>query len=235
MKQVKRVTVILFAVAALLYFFIGRYQPALVCSVFKILPSLILFFTLLIAGRKNGSSGTITVLCMSALLFSMLGDVAGEWKEGPGGVDAFLLQIISFAVAQVLYTASFVKCFRKEPSVHRNAVRVILCLILAAYMICFGLYILSYVDAVPLKIAVSVYVLLIGTMGLSSVIQCRKGYWCFIAGALLFICSDSILAYNAFVGHVPQSGLLIMTTYYAAQLLLNMPVVLTNPDNGISA
>jgi len=155
----------------------------------------------------------------------MLGDVFGECKAGPSGQNAFILQIASFAVAQIFYTISFVRHFSKGVSGLRSAVRVVLSLMLVAYMVWFGMYVLSCVDTPSLKIAVTVYVLLIGMMGVSSVIQCRESRWCFILGAMLFICSDSILAYRSFVGSIPQAGLLIMTTYYSAQLLLNIPLV----------
>lgn len=39
-------------------------------------------------------------------------------------------------------------------------------------------------------------------------------------GTLLFTVSDSVLAWSTFVGPLPHSRLVIMTTYYAAQLLL---------------
>lgn len=40
------------------------------------------------------------------------------------------------------------------------------------------------------------------------------------AGSLLFVASDTVLAWNMFVEAVPYSGVLIMTTYYGAQLLI---------------
>jgi len=150
------------------------------------------------------------------------------------GQNAFILQIASFAVAQIFYTISFVRYFPKGGiSGFRSAVRAVSSLMLVAYMVWFGMYVLSCVDTPSLKIAVTVYVLLIGTMGVSSVIQCRENHWCFILGALLFICSDSIIAYRSFVGPVPQAGLLIMTTYYAAQLMLNIAVIKIKNQAGI--
>lgn len=41
-----------------------------------------------------------------------------------------------------------------------------------------------------------------------------------IAGSFLFVLSDSILSWNLFVSDVPQSSLLIMSTYYTAQFLI---------------
>jgi uncharacterized membrane protein YhhN len=41
-----------------------------------------------------------------------------------------------------------------------------------------------------------------------------------MAGALLFIASDSILALDKFRASIPQRDLLIMSTYYGALLLI---------------
>jgi len=230
-NNMRKITVVLFLVAAGMYFLVGRHQTFLLCSVFKILPLLLLFLVLTVSVPKDKSSKVPVVLCLAALFFSMMGDVFGELKGSHLGLNAFLLQIVSFAVAQVLYTVSFVRFFRRDLSLRRNIVRIILCLMLSAYMIWFGLYVVSFVDNSSLKTAVSVYVILIGGMGLSSVIQCRKGQWWFIIGALLFICSDSIIAYRSFVGRVPHAGFLIMSTYYAAQLLLIIPLVSSYKKN----
>ena len=44
-------------------------------------------------------------------------------------------------------------------------------------------------------------------------------------GAILFLLSDSILAYNKFVSPIGFSGLAIMSTYMAAQYLIVIGVV----------
>lgn len=231
----KKLTVILFVVSVLLYFFVGRYQGVWVCSVFKVLPLLVLFTALLRTARPADQRENRSLkLCLAALVFSMMGDVFGEWKGSPMGVSAFVLQIASFAVAQVFYAVSFAGYFRRDSSLPRNVVRITLCAALVSYMVWFGTYVLSFVKEPALKAAVPVYVTLIGTMGLFAIIQCRKGWWLFIAGALLFICSDSIIAYRSFVGRIPQAGLLIMSTYYAAQFLLNSGFFLGGLENQIN-
>lgn len=225
----KRISVVvLFVLAALLYFMVGRYQTAWLCSIFKILPSLLLFMAVILSRRKDGYLRKGVLCCLAALFFSMIGDVFGEWKGSPCGLSAFVLQIASFAVAQIFYAISFAEYFRKDPSVLHNVFRILLCVCLAVYMIWFGMYVLSFVEEPSLNIAVPVYVILIGTMGLFSIIQFRKRQGLFIIGALLFILSDSVIAYRSFVGPVPRAGLIIMSTYYAAQLLLNISLVKCN-------
>lgn len=44
-------------------------------------------------------------------------------------------------------------------------------------------------------------------------------------GALLFTLSDSVLAWDAFVQSLPHARLVVMTTYYAAQLLIALSAV----------
>jgi uncharacterized membrane protein YhhN len=46
------------------------------------------------------------------------------------------------------------------------------------------------------------------------------------SGAVLFVASDSILAWNKFVNHVPHSHLLIMGTYGLAQWGIAMGAVI---------
>ncbi len=41
-----------------------------------------------------------------------------------------------------------------------------------------------------------------------------------MVGALLFMLSDATLALNKFRAPIPQHDLIIMTTYYGAQLLI---------------
>lgn len=41
-------------------------------------------------------------------------------------------------------------------------------------------------------------------------------------GALLFVLSDSVLAWNTFTYRVPHGHLLVMTTYYSAQMLITL-------------
>jgi uncharacterized membrane protein YhhN len=46
------------------------------------------------------------------------------------------------------------------------------------------------------------------------------GFWFALAGAVLFMISDSLLAINKFMNPLPQASLFIMLTYIAAQYLI---------------
>ena len=67
---------------------------------------------------------------------------------------------------------------------------------------------------------------LLGT-GTTSVLQKRPQQFLYIIGAMIFIVSDSVIAMNSFVLEqpLPHSHLLIMGTYFIAQLLLNYKLI----------
>lgn len=79
---------------------------------------------------------------------------------------------------------------------------------------------------VDMRVPVVVYAIAIATMAASSF--SRQGHsvsntshvYAFM-GAVLFVVSDSLLAYNKFASPIPYSHLWVMITYYAAQLLIS--------------
>ena len=55
-----------------------------------------------------------------------------------------------------------------------------------------------------------------------------------LVGALLFIVSDTILAYNKFVSPLPMAKVMVMVTYYAGQYFIarttDQPLVMDKPE-----
>jgi uncharacterized membrane protein YhhN len=68
-------------------------------------------------------------------------------------------------------------------------------------------------------VPVVTYLLVIVAMGVLAALS-GVNHWLVVAGACLFIASDSLIAVNRFIAPVPNSSLLIMVTYYPAQLLI---------------
>ena len=66
-------------------------------------------------------------------------------------------------------------------------------------------------------IAVGIYGVIIYAMGFTAFLQNRPYSWLYAVAAVLFIFSDSCIAYWRFVGHLPHASTIIMVTYYAAQ------------------
>jgi uncharacterized membrane protein YhhN len=75
--------------------------------------------------------------------------------------------------------------------------------------------VLVRVRPAPLRAAVAVYVCTIGAMAASAI---ASGSTLAAAGALLFVASDSLLAWNRFVAPLPAAPLAIMVTYHLGQL-----------------
>jgi uncharacterized membrane protein YhhN len=76
-----------------------------------------------------------------------------------------------------------------------------------------------------LKIPVIVYAIVITTMGVTSIYRNVAGKYYVIFGALFFIISDSLLAFNKFDGAFPYARFLIMLTYIMAQVSISEGVI----------
>ena len=165
----------------------------------------------------NGITRDFGVI-VSALAFSWLGDIFLLFENYEA--IFFMLGLGSFLVAHLFYIFYFLRIEPGTPGILRK--RPILVIIVAAY--CTGLYILLMPSLGPLKIPVLVYAFVIGCMWLSSMHAYSKvnlpAYIYFLAGALLFVLSDSLLALDKFYHKFPAAGVAVMLTYCAAQYFI---------------
>ena len=131
----------------------------------------------------------------AALLLSAVGDAAGA-----GGM--FIPQMLFFALAHGAYMCYFLPQAQVAP---RPFVWPVLTALLLFLFVCI----------VPR----AVYGLVVAGM-LYSALQYRGAYaaW-FRLAALLFVFSDSVIAWGRFVAPVPCRTYVVMITYYAAQYL----------------
>lgn len=152
----------------------------------------------------------------AALLFSTLGDWCGT-------VGNFLGQMGSFALAHVFYIWFFVKRYFAKVEHDRKLTSKAKGYLAMLIVFAIGLLTIVFTQIVPaapagvVRIGVSVYAVLITTMLLCGMLQRSTLY---ALGAILFVFSDFILAWNKFVEPVPCSRYLILVTYYLAQWLL---------------
>ena len=90
--------------------------------------------------------------------------------------------------------------------------------ILMLPVLCFAFVkIIPHAQAGVLRYGISFYAILIAIM-VWSALQQRS--LLFGIGAVLFLVSDMVLAWNRFVEPLPGSGILILVPYYLAQWLL---------------
>ena len=165
-------------------------------------------------GRESGSRVAAIALAASAV-----GDVFG-------GMSMLLPQMGSFAVAQIIYAVLFARNARFAV---RRVVLILFPLLVAGVV---SWNALPNVDGV-LKWCIVGYMVVIVAMSMGAVFVARKGWWLLAFGAMMFVVSDAIIAWNIFVERVPSALNLIMSTYYVAQGFLGLSIlggVLTRTD-----
>ena len=151
-----------------------------------------------------------------ALLFSALGDYMGS-------VHNFMGQMGFFAVGNIWYIAYFAgRYFRKVEKDRKLTGKakgyLAMVTFCAAALLCIVFTrIVPKTPAGTERIGVCIYALLICTMLVTAMLQ-RSSL--FALGALLFVFSDFILAWNKYVEPVPYRHYLVLVTYFLAQWLL---------------
>lgn len=185
---------------------------------------LVVFLSVDIAHKITLPVGILTIaslwLCpwtiTLALLFSVIGDYMGSCGQ-------FIGQMGFFAAAHVMYVTYFVKRYYEKVERDRK-----LSVKAKGYlaMVCFctiGLLATSIFKIAPMaqeniiRTGVIIYTIVICCMLVMALLQ-RSSL--FALGAILFVFSDFILAWNKFVEAIPHSGYMILVPYFLAQWLL---------------
>jgi alkylglycerol monooxygenase len=175
------------------------------------------------------SDGAIFYSEKNALIAALLGSLAGDVLLLLPG--QFVGGLVCFLLAHVAYVRALT---RRAPWMPwRGALAGValagLCMVVVLWQ-----------GGLPpaLRLPVCAYVVVISLMGAQSLGRARllndPAAWRVAAGALCFMVSDSVLAYNRFVSPLPAAQLLVLSTYYAAQILLvssllYRPVALVGP------
>jgi uncharacterized membrane protein YhhN len=153
------------------------------------------------------------------LFFSWLGDVFLLW---PGG---FVLGLGGFLIAQLGYAALFFKL--KSPHADAKAFfarRIFWSLAIAFYGFAFLRILYPVLVTTDFFFPVLAYTLAISLMGISTALRngatTHSSYLTGLAGAILFIGSDSLIAINTFLDPFSGGAFAIMVTYILAQWLL---------------
>ncbi|MFJ1267609.1 lysoplasmalogenase [Legionella lytica] len=151
------------------------------------------------------------IFLIFALGFSALGDISLTFP----GSEALSLGILAFMVTHCSYICLFLK------KGHFQERRIIAFLPILLLILAFFSYIWPHLG--DMKIPVTVYIGLIGTMLLCS-FQVHQHVLLIGSGATLFLFSDCILALGQF-GGVKNVTLFVMFLYYSAQLLITLGIM----------
>ncbi len=151
-----------------------------------------------------------------ALLFSALGDYMGSCHN-------FLGQMGFFALGHVFYIIYFAKRYFTKVELDRKLTakaKGYLAMVIFCTLALLGTAYFKIAPQAPagiIRTGVCIYATIISMMLVSALLQ-RSSV--FALGAVLFVFSDFILAWNKFVEPVPYRGYLVMVPYYLAQWLL---------------
>lgn len=167
-------------------------------------------------------SGAFFKLILAGLVFSIGGDTLLMFVDyGPRQGVFFLLGLGSFLLAQVCYAAAFLRRTRGQIGwIQANWLRALPLVLFFGTMLAV---LLPNVDA-AMQLPVAVYALAITAMvgsvaNLHGLIDASI-FRPLLAGVLLFLLSDTLIAVNKFLTPLPLAGLAIMATYLLAQYLI---------------
>lgn len=170
---------------------------------------------LLVAVFFSNSFGTKKIL-LTALTFSWIGDVILLFANR--GEIYFILGLVAFLISHVFYIVLFNKQTVTKSITNKLSFGAGIGLILLYFI---GMITTLGPKLGPLTVPVVVYAIVISSMlffALKGSFQWNTiPYQSVLIGAVLFIASDSILAFNKFYQPIPYASFLIMITYLGAQ------------------
>lgn len=159
-------------------------------------------------------------LCPWQMTLALAFSAAGDYFGSSGN---FLAQMGCFAAAHIWFIIYFALRYRRKVerdgklSTRAKGFLAMVLFCTAAILTAAFAIVIPAAPAGILRTGTGIYACLICTMLVLAMLQ-RSSM--FALGAVLFVFSDFILAWNMFVEHVPHSHLLIMIPYYSAQWLL---------------
>ena len=172
---------------------------------------LTMFFIILIALQtKNTVSSFYKYAIVCGLVFSLAGDIFLMLPT-----DRFIAGLVSFLLAHLCYIAAFTFEGARAPG-----------LLTAIPFVIYGALMLRILlpHLGGMKAPVMVYMLVISLMAWQAlnrwIATAEQGSAPALAGALLFVVSDSLLAMNRFKRRFQNAQLYIMSTYFMAQWLI---------------
>ncbi len=158
-------------------------------------------------------------ILLIALIFSWIGDIILLFSDK--GELYFILGLVAFLVSHIVY----IMLFNKQPSARTNDNKIVFWLGNLAILAYFFIMVATLFPKLGgLKIPVIVYAVVITTMLFFAFKGSLK--WSIPAnnyiliGAIVFVSSDSILAFNKFYAPIAHASFFIMTTYCLAQYLI---------------
>lgn len=182
----------------------------------------LLMITLLIyyLTSREGKLNKLSNLILGAVVFSWFGDILLMLQ---GRFDyLFIFGLGAFLIAHVLYVFAYNAA--KHKSSQESAASFIRMRMVFLLFVGMALMYMLYPNLGELLIPVTIYTIVIISMGISALLRrgktTDKSFIMVYSGALLFIMSDAMIGINKFMSPLVQANLLIMATYISAQFLI---------------
>jgi len=190
-------------------------------------PLLMLMLLILFLLNAHNTLCFERIFVIISLIFSCLGDILLIIHRD----NFFIFGLVSFLIAHISYIISFLIRLRHEGDALRQRLTILAMIIISLpflVYIAFMLYILcpkliANTEGMKDLIApVVVYTFVIVSMAYISCLRNRKfpGFWFVFIGAIFFVLSDTLLAFNKFVVPLSTPGLFVIFTYGIGQYLI---------------
>lgn len=212
--SIDNIALLISLMAAVLYLLMQRQGTSWLLSALKTLSTALLA---IIAWRMGGPALLVAGLALSAL---------GDLFLSRDGEKAFISGLVSFLAAHVAYIVLFAS-IGQSPAVLLSMPLVLPAVGLIAVSLALLRIILRHVSG-ELRLPVMVYCTALVLMGLTAFATERSPI---IAGAMMFVASDAILAWEKFVepaasARKPPMRLAVWVLYYAAQVTFLLAFVM---------
>ena len=183
---------------------------------FIVKPLLMPLLAIYLLLRTNTINSNLKGWIFLALFFSWAGDIFLLFEER--GSNFFLFGLSAFLVAQVFYIVFFHN-IRMREYIRGNA--LLLLLVIVYYSILINV-LSPYLG--NMKLPVRIYGVVLSFMVMLAMHTMlgknKKAALWMTMGAILFVVSDSLLAFNKFFSPFNNAGVIIMLTYGLAQLFI---------------
>lgn len=167
-----------------------------------------------------------------ALTFSWIGDIVLLFADRDEMY--FIVGLIAFLLSHIAYILLFNKQMKLKNTKNKAIFWMGVTAIIMYLVVMIAVLLPSLGD---LTMPVFVYALVISTMLLFAfkgfLLWHASAKWYILIGAIIFVSSDSILAFNKFYQPVVLSSFLIMITYLVAQYIIVLGILKLNKKNSI--
>ena len=176
-----------------------------------LMPSLLLYYLL--------NTSSVSWIMTAALAGGWLGDIFLMLPDRDEKRTFFKLGLAAFLLGHLFYAWGFLEWGRPD----QLPAAGFLCI---AFFVGYGVVVFRKLRPYmgPLFVPISAYIIVIVLMGVAVCLctgsQPEHASVTVVAGAFIFMVSDTLNAWNRFAGPIPNERVLIMATYLAGQFLL---------------